>query len=170
MIQIQDILRAGHVPRWQLCDTTRTQTIAEHMFNTAFIARHMCVCLGIGDDYQNRVVMSALRHDLDEVITGDMPTVTKNRLRDKGVEPNGLVDTTDVVMPDDFTRQIVKTADLIESTWWINEHGVGRHAKKVSNLMLERLRDHFIDTDVMEQIRDAGMHVWEQIELGEILI
>lgn len=170
MIQIQDILRAGHVPRWQLCDTTRTQSIAEHMFNTAFIVRQMCVYLGVSGDEQNGIVMCALRHDLDEVITGDMPTVTKNRLRDRGIEPNGLIDTTDVVISDEFTRQMVKMADLIESTWWINEHGVGRHAKKVSELMLERLRNHFNDVNVDKHVRYAGIHTWNQIEEGVILI
>lgn len=170
MIVIQNTLRAGHVPRWQLCDTTRTQSIAEHMFNCAFIVRHMCEFIGIKGDEQNELMIYALKHDLDEVITGDMPTVTKERLRNKGIEPNGLIDTTDVVIADEFARQMVKMADLIESAWWIDEHGVGRHAKEVAKITKERLLAKFEDTDIHDAVREAGAQCWDQIRHGALTI
>ena len=170
MIVIQNTLRAGHVPRWQLCDTTRTQSIAEHMFNCAFIVRHMCEFIGIRGDEQNGLVIYALKHDLDEVITGDMPTVTKERLRNRGCEPNGLINSPDLVISDEFARQMVKMADLIESAWWIGEHGVGRHAKKVAEITEQRLRMKFTDNDIHEAVRQAGIQCWDQIQDGELTI
>lgn len=170
MIQVQDILRAGHVPRWQLCDTTRTQSVAEHMFNVAFIVRDMCVYMGIYGDEQNELVMYGLRHDLDEVITGDMPTVTKERLRKLGYEPNGLIRTTDTVIKDAFARQLVKTADLIESAWWISEHGVGRHAKEVAEHIGQRLDEHLKSGDLNETLAHAGTDCWRRITEGKLLI
>ena len=170
MIQIQDILRAGHVPRWQLCDTSRTQSIAEHMFNVAFIIRDMCVHMGIHGDEQNELVMYGLRHDLDEVITGDMPTVTKSRLRNRGCEPNGLIQTPDIIINDEFARQLVKTADLIESTWWLGEHGVGRHAATVAQTMVERLDAHLKNTDLNSMVAEAGKSCWQRITEGKLTI
>lgn len=170
MIQIQDVLRAGHVPRWQLCDTTRTQSIAEHMFNVTFIVRHMCAFMGITGDEMNELMMYGLQHDLDEVITGDMPTVTKNRLRNKGFEPNGLLDIPDVVIDDEFARQLVKMADLIESAWWIQEHQVGRHAAKVAEITRDRLYAKFDNTDITACVRRAGRQVWDQMNHGKLTI
>lgn len=170
MIQIQDTLRAGHVPRWQLCDTTRTQSIAEHMFNVAFIIRDMCEFIGIRGDEQNELMIYGLKHDLDEVITGDMPTVTKERLRNKGCEPNGLIDIPDIIITDKFARKMVKTADLMESVWWIGEHGVGRHAVTVAAQIAERLEQHINGLGEVPELQAAARFTWERITTGKLRI
>ena len=37
-LSIKDLLRAGHVKRWQIVRTVRDQTLAEHSFNVAMIS------------------------------------------------------------------------------------------------------------------------------------
>ncbi|AIZ01424.1 hypothetical protein CJY_0025 [Vibrio phage CJY] len=170
MMQIQNILRAGHVPRWQLCDTTRTQSIAEHMFNVAMIARHMCAHIGITGDEMNEIVMQALTHDMDEVILGDMPTVTKQRLREAGIEPNGLIDCTETIIEDPLAKQLIKIADLVEAAWWIDEHGIGRHAERVAEITRHRLFSMLNNAKIDKILTSAGFDAWERIKHGELLI
>ena len=117
MIKIQDVMRAGHIKRWNIINTTRTQTLAEHMYNVAMITHHMCMEL---DMNPNRMLTWALIHDIPEVVCGDIPTPTKRRIKDMGFDMETLFETIDPTYAStkyslsEWELQLVKAADLIE--------------------------------------------------------
>ncbi|REK56669.1 MAG: HD domain-containing protein [Bacteroidetes bacterium] len=149
MIKIQDVLRAGHIKRWQIVNTTRQQTLAEHLFNVAMIGKTICERCDL-EDIKEIVMEWALIHDLPEVVCGDMPTPTKKRILDAGFDMEYIYDKIDPmyrevkleayaqIMP----NYIVKAADLIESIHFISDHGIGRHARMVCARLIRKFDDH----------------------------
>lgn len=109
-LQIQDKLRAAHVDRWHIVNTARRQSLAEHSYNVAMIAMDLCNRLG-KEEWRERVAVMALHHDLEEVVTGDIPSSAKPP---KMWEPGPWT-----------PEKIVKVADLIDAHVFIQEYRVG---------------------------------------------
>jgi 5'-deoxynucleotidase len=68
------------INRWGLMRNTRSENLAEHSFDTAYIAHALAVisntrCGGQVD--AGRVVILAMYHDASEIFTGDLPTPVK---------------------------------------------------------------------------------------------
>jgi 5'-deoxynucleotidase YfbR-like HD superfamily hydrolase len=146
-INIQDIMRSGHTKRWNIVDTVRIQTLAEHQYAVAMIAMDIHEKLKIKEEDSSilYILKWALRHDVPEVVCGDMPTPTKNRLlKEFGFDMEKLYDMVDPVYASlkskisIKTKYIVKMADTIESIWFLSIHGVGSHAEFVLTLAKER--------------------------------
>lgn len=83
-MNLTDIVKTGHVKRWQIVRTHRDQTIAEHMYKVTMIAGMIWDNLGTGnlsikdrDGIRSRLIAIALIHDLPEIDSGDLPTPFK---------------------------------------------------------------------------------------------
>ena len=87
-MEINEIMLAQQVGRWNIVRATKNQSVAEHMYNVCMIARAICSRLKIDD---TMVMKAALEHDLDEVFTGDIPHPAKVMARQKGMELNSLL-------------------------------------------------------------------------------
>ena len=140
IMKINDILRAQHVKRFHIVHTAKHQSIAEHSFNVAMIGREIAIELGYSKGAVEMVMLSALFHDLDEVITGDIPTPTKRRAKDKGVDLND----SGVEVPYYYgdiqnISKIVKAADYMEAAWFLGENKIGRHAESVENDIIDKM-------------------------------
>jgi 5'-deoxynucleotidase len=137
-------LRACHVRRWHIVQTSREQTLAEHSFAVAVIAGTLAAAMQykglMHHSLQLRLLQHALAHDLIEVRTGDMPTPFKRFLEKAGGV--GIVEKAEDLVDSDHTgamRQvegseietIVKLADQIEAIYFLQDNGVGAHAKTV---------------------------------------
>lgn len=133
MLMIQDILRASHTKRWTIARTAVNQSLAEHTFNVVMIARAIAKEACIDD---SKVIKYALEHDLDEILTGDMPTPAKDRL-DMHF-PSGGKNSIDSA-----EYAIVKASDIIEALWFITEAGVGRHSDQIKKYLEEKLIEFF---------------------------
>ncbi len=154
MIKIQDVLRAGHIKRWNIINTTRQQTLAEHLFNVAMIADVLLDKLS-QTEYRDITLAWALIHDVPEVVCGDTPTPTKKRMEDKGFSMENIYDEIDPTYK--ATKEtaeevgfgmpwkIVKAADLIEAIHFLTENGVGNHAKDVANSIHGKLGKHLYE-------------------------
>ena len=74
------IHRMKYITRWGLMRNTRYENLKEHSFDVAVIAHGLAI---IGNSYYeknynaDRIAMSAMFHDANEAITGDMPTPVK---------------------------------------------------------------------------------------------
>lgn len=90
-------LRLSIVPRWGIISMLREQSVAEHCYNVAVIARYLCEQNGY-EKHINSVVMEVLDHDHYEAWTGDIPGPAKGN--------NGL---------EDGVSPIVKLADRVEA-------------------------------------------------------
>jgi 5'-deoxynucleotidase len=143
-LTIYEQLRACHVKRWHIVQTSREQTLAEHSFAVAVIAGSLAAAMRwnglLQESGKLKLLQWALAHDIIEVRTGDMPTPFKRDL--EAVGGKGIVEKAeDRVDADTMAayRQvrgtdietIVKLADQIEAIFFLQDNGVGAHAKQV---------------------------------------
>lgn len=165
-MNIQTVLRAQDVTRWNIVHTVRKQSLAEHLFNTAMIARRICEIMNVPVLTFDRVMNYALKHDLDEIITGDIPSPTKKRAMEAGVDLNSLLQIDELTAPAEVMR-IVKAADLLENLWYIEQYGHGRHAKEV----MARLHAELFKGWASEGTEfTAARQVYHDLTHGEITI
>ena len=111
--------RLGDIPGWVVIPTIQKQSVAEHTLNVIAITRELCAMrhAGINSQSDYYYLDWALRHDMDEVKTGDIPTTAKN-----GNEVHGNPLTESV-------RLLVKLADTIERVVFMyNEELLGNRA------------------------------------------
>jgi len=134
-LTIDEILRACHIMRWNMINTSRQQSVAEHQYNVCMIARHLCRELGVPDE---NVTKAALEHDLDEVRFGDIPSPTKEMLKTKGVDLNSLMGNKPREMSEEESA-ILKTADVVDAVLFLRDHAVGQQAKEVLNSLYGKL-------------------------------
>ena len=154
-------MRASHVKRWQIVQVSREQTLAEHSFNVAMIAERINSDSNAGLDMAE-VYRWALHHDLIEVLTGDLNTVFKARVKDiYGSDATDRVESGIDVGYDnikhetcDLVKFIVKLADTIDAYVFLDLHGVGHHARnEVSPRIFEHLQQLAEYGDVKWRIR-----------------
>lgn len=155
---IHDILRAADVKRWTIVRTVRDQSVAEHTFNVVMIARRLATHLGVDDAV---VIKAALEHDLDEIMTGDMPSPVKKKMKEHGYDPVKLENRPD---RGDKVNMIIKMADYMESIWFLEENKVGRHANAVLYWIITRKRDMLEHIDPEYAV--AYRLVWQEITEG----
>lgn len=146
MIKIQDIMRAGHIKRWNIINTSREQTLAEHLFNVAAITQTICDRCGVEDHIAHTALEWALIHDIPEVVCGDIPSPTKKRMLEMGMDMEEVYKSIDPTYAkikkeahENGAEVIVKLADLVESVKFLKENGVGRHAKMVCYNLSQRM-------------------------------
>ena len=97
--------RLSTVPRWTVIPTIQNQNVAEHSFHVAWISRWLTELLGLhlrSDAFL--VIATALLHDHDEAVTGDIPST--------GKEDNNTGSLED---------SIVKVADALEAALFLRE-------------------------------------------------
>lgn len=149
MLKIFDILRAGSVKRWHIVETFREQRLSEHLFSVAALAGEIARQMGLRSTHIHLIMVAAMFHDIDEVISGDPPTPTKQRARDAGLEMNDLfkeykiIDTElmSQVIPD--INKIIKCADHLDTVFFLQMAGVGRHAEQVYAERVEAAKGYF---------------------------
>lgn len=74
------LFRMKYIARWGLMNSMRTENLAEHSLEVAFIAHSLAVIGNTlyGKDYdEGRVSLAAMYHDAPEIFTGDLPTPIK---------------------------------------------------------------------------------------------
>ena len=132
-LKLLDILRCQHIHRWTIVNTAKGQSLAEHSFNVAMIARDIAVEAGMDD---LNIIKYALDHDLDEIMTGDIPSPAKARMGMNTMDSGG----------EDFFYKgkslskcskeevlVVTAADLIDSYLFIKYNQIGRQGQVVFN-------------------------------------
>jgi 5'-deoxynucleotidase YfbR-like HD superfamily hydrolase len=159
-MKINDILRASGVTRWHIVRMVRPQSLAEHTFDVVMVARAIASIAGI-DDYE--IIKAALLHDLDEIVTGDIPTPTKVRARANGWELNDLYKsiTGRELSPDESL--IIRLADKLADLYWLWLHAVGPHANQVYEGMAEHYNGFVRSESIPDNIREAALDVQQQM-------
>lgn len=175
MLTIKDITRAGHVKRWSMVRVAREQTVAEHLYIVTMIAQHILreirpKMLG----YEELLLLEwCLRSDVPEVITGDFPSMIKQKLRD--LVPSDpllylekLIDPEYAKLLDEIEgtplAYIAKIADIQEAIVFLTLEGIGSHAKAVNQKQWKR---HALKVEVAHSTyRDQG---WRFDKCYEIL-
>lgn len=127
-LHLRQKLRASHVKRFHIVETTKQQNVSEHSFNVWVFAEAICDVDNFSEHTRRQVTEYALHHDLPEVILGDVPTPSKILVDMKRVEmdiePKSLP-------PNSVVRDIVKLADVMDAVVFLAMYGVGKHAALV---------------------------------------
>lgn len=150
-MDIKHRLRLTQVKRYGIFHMNRDQSVAEHSFNVAMIAIELIEDLD-DDDLYGAVVVYALFHDMDEVLSGDIPSPFKRKLR---TECPGVIPVLDgVPVGSDMVRNIVKLADLLEAMYYCREFGGSRSAGEVEEDVTFKLEEtlKWIDKKVPEAV------------------
>lgn len=148
-LSIKDLLRSGHVERWQIVRTTRNQTLAEHAFNVAMISIELAELLidDLGEAEKFRIYDWALRHDTPEIYLGDIATPVKQRI--KQIDPN-IINQIESEISEKYAKSkdrvdctvykiIVKLADIIDGSSFLRVEGLGDHA----GVVIDKLHSNF---------------------------
>lgn len=140
-LTIREKARATHVKRWQVVRVAKPQTLAEHSYLVVLLAEEIVKLIDVRLSTKERLAMYewGLYHDLVEVVTGDLNSLVKTRLRSKlGVNSvddieSGICDRYDGLKKNTppIIKAIVKCADLMEAISFLEVEGMGRHADSV---------------------------------------
>lgn len=114
-------LKLSHVPRWAIIDTMKEQSVADHSFRVAVLStRIFSLLVSVKPKEMLDMVEShdlleyALLHDIDEALTGDIPSTYKREDRcDPGFDEDS-----------DLVKAIVKVADNIEAIIFLKRYGI----------------------------------------------
>lgn len=128
---LEAVMRFHAVKRWHMIDTTRIQTLAEHSANVALLAYYIAkTAPGMAFGPANHVATYALMHDLPEVFTGDIPSITKPHLAGvASLEKALLPKLFNIEENDAGIRLLVKICDLADGIRFIRLHGVDSTAR-----------------------------------------
>jgi len=167
LVRISDMMRAQYVKRFHIVHTIKHQSIAEHSFNVAMISRRIAIEMGYDEDDVKTIMLAGLVHDLDEVITGDIPTPTKMRAKAQGVDLNDNgIEIPYQCSGLEWVNRIVKISDYIEAMSFMEENAIGIHALTVEADIGEKMESYIESTftieettqilDVVNEIRQGG--------------
>lgn len=148
-------MRVGHVLRWNIVRSYRTQTLAEHLYRVWLVAGELCRQLNLSPVETRVICDAALLHDLPEVLIGDLPTPTKRAIEQRAGNPDIWKklerDVSGHIPPDPGTlaSHIVKIADCIEGWYFMHEEGIGEHAADTKLTLMKRARDVAVEASVI---------------------
>lgn len=144
-----DLMRAGHVKRWHIVNTTRDQTLAEHQYLVIMIAvelnKKLHTTAGVFNEDTFKaelldLVMGAMFHDSTEIRQGDTPTPAKVFIKEMAGDTI-FEKMAESLLPEipyiggklnERMWNIIEMADRIEAAHWIQENKAGIHADMVA--------------------------------------
>lgn len=171
-LSFRDLARAGHVTRWHSVRVGRPQTLAEHHYLVSMFTNKLAkdILPDITDTERLQMVEYAMWHDLPEIICGDLPSPLKRRIEQLCPDNNPIEKIEEQVAPWLIALKkkirvkpeqaiIVKLADLIDAILFIEQEGIGGHAKMVAT----QLRHQFKEK-IQSAKTDSSGHPWEKAE------
>ncbi len=151
-------LRMQSVDRWHIVNTTRRQNLAEHSLNVGIIASRIAVLMGLN---HFEACYWGCIHDIEEVVVGDTPSHVKAMLRAKQADP---VDLTGFMKVPDQYKAIVKTADIMEACFWLQESCGDSHAKQTLAWVTTRMNSKIASLN--GDLKDAALVVLSELRSG----
>lgn len=121
--RLKKLFILSHVPRWAIIDKFKPQTVGDHTYRVSAIVLILVEEFDKRGLYvsKSKALELAITHDIDEAISGDLPTPYKKL--------KGLQEST--FKPDTNEAFLVKLADLLEACIFLDRYGV--RAETISN-------------------------------------
>lgn len=162
----------GFVERWNIAPRLHRQSVAEHSYFVAMNVSTLAKWLDLPEWHRLQLIEYALRHDLAEIVTGDMPGPGKRAVVDKvklaDYETEFLQEIGEAEFLQDLTqgnRDIIKTADTIEAWFWCALEVARGNVLMSGELPIARDRA-YAALSLIEN-RDRVEELWQLIE-GEV--
>lgn len=135
-------LGISYVPRWSIVPHGRPQSVAEHSWRVARLAMTIADLLGYDEARRNAAAARAIMHDVEEAVTGDVPSPVKDARGEEG----GYFDEI---------GWVVDLADKVEALGYITTWGAGWKRDMVIRYMVakvaavvERGKEYFDDEEL----------------------
>lgn len=132
--------RMKYINRWGLMRNTRYETLSEHSYDVAVIAHALALIKNKefgGSVDANKAAVTALFHDVPEILTGDMPTPVKYFSEQTKAAYDQVEKTAisrfEKMLPEDFAEDYGALLD--ESTRESEIHAIVKAADKISALV-----------------------------------
>ncbi|MCG8613881.1 MAG: HD domain-containing protein [Pseudomonadales bacterium] len=160
MLTLRDIVRSGHVVRWNSVKHGRPQYLAEHHYMVTMIARALARKILSADYYttekQILLVDYCLNHDLPELLAGDLPSVSKRKLemmlgeksavfKELDYEIHPPLRKLDQKIKDTPLAVIAKLADWADAIIYIQQEGAGNFETKICRQIIDALIESLPD-------------------------
>lgn len=138
-MRLTDLLALSIVPRWTIVPTLKQQTVSDHVFRVLVIALELAA--RTSTPFPLEAVLHVLCHDADESRTGDIPTPAKNKITipNSAVFCPWLLQDAMATMISEPAYKVFRLADLIEAYTFINRYGVGSHADRAAEGVLDAI-------------------------------
>ncbi len=139
------ILDLQHVSRWHMTGVLKQDNVASHSFRVAVIA------MAIAEDYQKTcdapfgnlemgVCYYAIKHDMEEAWTGDIPSDVKHAVESHvGTKVVNVVSGKKYVEEESdncYINNIIKIADTMDNYLYIKEFAMGDRSNSIVNELL----------------------------------
>jgi len=179
LLGIRDQMRMSNVERWQIMRTHRQQNVAEHTCNVMLIAMDIIENWEHNPDqsgrpeegipaFRNAVLMTALYHDLAEVVLGDLPSPLKDALSGPARENLRAIEQT--IEPryvvNGLAADVLKAADLMDAIHFLRELGQDEHAMNVK-MKLGKKFDAVIRNTRAYTLREAMETTYANLASGK---
>lgn len=170
--------RMSVIKRWSVVETLRKQSLAEHSYNVAVMARRLApqIVGAMANDakFMDYLTEYALFHDYAESVTGDFPSYMKPFVDEDrslmGV-PAFFNSGVDIESPPQAIRFLVKVADYIDACVFLHmEISLGNRSVVYHLRNLEqRFRNFLNDADIDGTKIGAGVYsMYETQVLGQL--
>lgn len=159
-------LRASHISRWGIVQTTYPQNIAEHMWRVWLLCRDWGAEARMDPVHVREACEYALVHDLAEIRTGDAPTPHKTpELKEllAGIEAEIVPEV--VALEGSMEREAIelwKFCDTAEAVLFLKVNGLGAHAYDVQKLLEEQMRRRLIHSVLEREVQDALQYAFDR--------
>lgn len=147
VLSLPDLLRAGQVKRWHVLPIP-PQTVAEHSYNVAIIARYIVHEVypekdASGKRLAKKCVEYALLHDAAEIITSDIPSPIGHLIGDAIRQVKERIRIGLGLFKEDAeVKFIVKIADIVDAMIYLQRYVIDRkECSDVCGRTFQQLRD-----------------------------
>jgi hypothetical protein len=147
-MNIEQIIRTAEVRRWQIVRLAVDQSVGEHVYCVVQIARELYRALHISPFCRNwgekDLVYAATFHDIEEGLTGDIPSPTKRAAQQMGFDWNDAIHQ--LVPEQNFAlreiEDIIKAADLLDAWRFVQTYRISPHGLVVRDRLHQKLLDY----------------------------
>lgn len=139
-LRVTDLLALSHVPRWSIVRNISPQSVADHTFRTMVIYTELCRRLNI--PLSVSAMVGIMHHDADECRTADVPASVKDLVAIGS--PAKYCPWLKEWDPGELSPEEMKAlhlADQIEALTFIQCNGLGMHALRVTNSMVDKVKN-----------------------------
>lgn len=140
-LHLKDLYRTTVVERWNIVEVSRRQSVAEHQYLVSLLVVRYCQLKGLHRGVETQALRFALLHDAAEVLTGDVPTPTKEHCGPglERVEADTVPLGEDPLAVPQKVEEVVNFCDKVEAFVWLAKYGVDDHAHRVKEAIREKL-------------------------------